>query len=1276
MRNIQAPVRRLFAVILVLAVVAFTSTAFAQLSGKGSIRGTVEDSTGAVVPNASVVATNNATNVKTARLASSAGDYDISPLDPGDYTLSVSAEGFEGFVQEHIHVNALEVANVDAHLAVGSAGTTVTVTEQPPALETTNATLGATMENEMYSALPIEMGSAGSPDQRRASDFVYLMPGVQGNETNGNATTNAGVVNGSGSRGAASAIYINGVPFTRTAGEGDPRFVWTAISVDAVDQFQVETNGYSALYEGQGVQNYTIKSGTNKYHGSIYDFNRNTAFDTWGFFAPALVNPYTETTPGVASTGHATKPTEHMNEFGIVLQGPIIHDKLFYFGQYGEYRFTQGPKPVFQTQPTAAMRTGDFSGVTSNGLAGGPAISIYDPRTTSCNIAGTICTRTQFGPTDPFGGVTANVIPLALQSTVAQNLQAFIPPNTNTLQTGNYLAGYKAGLTNWSTTHRVDYTINSKNTVSLIVAQGRQASSTPTSQTTAGRNVGPIPINFGQAFAPKTTVIILQDAYTITPHIVNQFSYGFARYNGPTINTDRGGTFGAAANGYGGLPAGQAQDSFPQVNFGTVGTDISTTLAGEPASRQIANSYALVDNVQWTKGKHIITIGAAIAWLQYQNQPDTTGTSPLTIALSSIETAQFSGCPAACTASPTSSTSSGQSYASFLTGAPDSVTATNNLLATENGARFRPISPYVQDTWKATSKLTIDAGIRWDYFPPYHEAFNKLSWLNTGATNPITGTLGTMAFAGSNATTGACNCTTNVNNWYKNFGPRLGIAYAVSSKTVIRASYGVMFTHGNGIGGGANSASGTGTLGFSAAPKISWLQTAAYGATTNPVLDAGFPGAPLSSGFLANLNSTVGTGFYNVGGVQGPNGTGVSYGDPYLGGRAPEYINWSIGFQHEITNSLTLTAAYVGSEGHFEQEDSMNGRGPNINQLNPVFLASTILGSKATPANVAAAVASAGVPAPNYNSTTFDPTQKVSQALLSFPQYGTIADTYGNYANSIYHGLQVSLNKRLSHGLTYMVNYTYSKSVDDGGTFRSGWDIPAAYNTSGRVLNHTRIERSESTSSQRQHLVATGVWALPIGSGRLGGGNVYTRNIFSGFKFSGIFQSYSGSPLALTSSSCGANPPGLTTGVAPPSEGTCLPSYNPAYTGKTGRLNGAWGQGITAATASAKSFLDPSAFIATVSTAAAPMYSNAARTAPYKINGPGNYQLDIALRRVFGLGFHNAKFTFDAELYNVTNHTQFALASNATQFGNGAYGTVGSQANNQREAQFSGRLEF
>ena len=211
------------------------------------------------------------------------------------------------------------------------------------------------MENDTYSALPIEMGAYGNPDQRRATDFAFLMPGVQGNNTSGNPTTNTGIVNGSGSRGAVSAVYVDGLPFVRAGGNGDPRYVWTAMSVDAIDQFQVQTSGYSAIYEGQGIQNYTVKQGGNKYHGSLYEFFRNTALDTWGFFGPVNLNPV---------TGKPLKPIEHSNEYGVDLSGPLVpfgkwRDKIFFFGNYSGFRYAS-ENPTQLTFPTPAQQAGNF----------------------------------------------------------------------------------------------------------------------------------------------------------------------------------------------------------------------------------------------------------------------------------------------------------------------------------------------------------------------------------------------------------------------------------------------------------------------------------------------------------------------------------------------------------------------------------------------------------------------------------------------------------------------------------------------------------------------------------------------------------------------------------------------------------------------------------------------------------------------------------------------------------------------------------------------------
>jgi hypothetical protein len=202
----------------------------------------------------------------------------------------------------------------------------------------------------MYSNLPLLMGQGGNNDQRRVTDFEYLMPGVQSNYTSNNSTDNSGIVNGSGPKGGVSEIYIDGVDLPEADQVGDPRFTWTAISVDAINQFQVQTAGYSAQYAGQGVENYSVKSGGDAYHGAVYEYLRNTLFDAWLFTnkVPTL-NSQGQTVPG------GIKPREIQNEFGIVLDGPINKNKMFVFGNYGQYRNQNGAKYAPFTIPTAAM---------------------------------------------------------------------------------------------------------------------------------------------------------------------------------------------------------------------------------------------------------------------------------------------------------------------------------------------------------------------------------------------------------------------------------------------------------------------------------------------------------------------------------------------------------------------------------------------------------------------------------------------------------------------------------------------------------------------------------------------------------------------------------------------------------------------------------------------------------------------------------------------------------------------------------------------------------
>ncbi|WP_188758982.1 TonB-dependent receptor [Edaphobacter acidisoli] len=1227
------------AAVLAAVVMFFTLPAKAQLAGKGAINGVVTDPTGAVVSNATIVVTSTTRGTSVTAKSNNSGDYSVSPLDADIYTVTVTAQGFQQIKQENVHVNSLEVATVNISLQVGTESQSVTVSSAPPALETSNATLGATMEQEMYSALPIQMGAYGQPDQRRATDFALLMPGVQGNETNGNATTNTGVVNGSGSRGAASAVYINGIPFTQASGEGDPRFVWTAISVDAVNQFQVQTSGYSALYEGQGVQNYTVKQGGNKYHGAVYEYFRNTALDTWGFFQA--------TSP---VTGLPIKPVEHQNEYGIALSGPLVplgswKDKLFFFGNYNGFRYASA-KPTAVSFPTVAQQNGDFSAAGAN---------IYDPSTqascTANSTTGPCRYQYGFGPgsgSGPAGNPVVigpkNVIPAGEFSQIALKMQSYIPTLANQNPQNNYIAANPSGLSNWSTTDRIDYMLSSKNTLTMTAAIGRQGSSVPVGQTTAGRNTAGLPYNYSQAYAPKTAVGIIEDTHVFSPNVVNQFKYGFARYNGPTINADQNAAYAASVMGITNLPAGQAQEAFPITTFS--GTNAPTQWAGTTASAAIANSYTLLDNVQWVKGNHSVTIGGQIAWLQYQTLSANSGVTPLTLANAVTETAAIT--PSSNSSPKYAATSgTGLAYASFLVGQIDKASFTQYLVP-EYGARFRAISPYIQDDWKVNSRLTVNLGLRYDFYPSYREAHNNVSFFNPTLTNPITNLPGAIQYGGTGANT--CNCSTPVNNFYKNIGPRIGLAFQSDPKTVWRASYGVMYTHGNGVGGAANSRTGTGTLGFSAAPSFS---ANGFLLSTAP-LGPGQTAIPSFSPALGRASGNgYGTGYTTVSGYTGTP-SGVGYADPYLGGRAPQYINWSFGFQHQWTSSFTSSINYVGSEGHFLVTDGGNPRGYWSNQLDPKYLSLNSNLSLTGSSRDAYCIANSLPCAP---AGLFTSSQSLGSELKPFPFYG-VSDTYGNVANSIYHGLQVSLMKAPSHGLTFMLNYTWSRGIDDGGTFRTGYDIPAQFAMDGKFHKADSIERTVSTSNQPHHVVLTAVWDMPFGKTILAS-NEWQRAVFGGFKFSGIFQANSGSPLALTGSACGTNP----------AQSTCEPSYNPAFSGKA-RINGAWGDGVTAANTKIN-FIDPNTFIQTP----AYMFGDAPRTAPYNIYGPGNYDVDISLRRSFALHLSEAsRLSLQADMYNVTNHTQFGGIG--TTFGSSNFGQVSNQTNQSRDVQLSGRLEF
>jgi hypothetical protein len=1303
----------------------------AQTAGEGTISGTVTDGTGAVIASAKVIAINTATNIRTERTTSSAGLYMISPLPPGVYSVEVVATGFKGFKQENLIVNALGVAALNATLTIGQATETIVVNAAPPALDTDNATLGTTIENSTYSNLPILMSTITFA-QRDPTAFASLTSGTQASTS----SLRAAIVGGMGNN--LQQIYLDGIPAETVNQQADTRLVGLNVDVDAVDQFQVVTSIPPVEYSGAGALNFTMKSGGLKYHGQASDYIRNTIFDAWSFtnkWVPSLGSTLAQCIASPNRSLCQAKPYEHQNELSLSAGGkvPFTRDKLFFFLAYDKYT-GNGPgsgSPAFITVPTTLMRSGDFTELNGNigsGQSGtgsnNPAI-IYDPRSNSC--VGNACTRM------PFQGLkngvpTFNVIPTAYISPISQNLQSFLPaPSTSTAISNNYIGTRISGNSNHLTDYRVDYDWNSRHRISTLGAIGVNHF-----LNNYGAPFLPLPYVGGDLASVYPKQFVIEDAYTFTPRIVNQFKYGYTRfYMNIQDATDGIAAYGAPAMGITNLPApaGQASSDFPNVTFGTNPTGISSNAlqgwkSGASAATTITtpSTFALVDNVQWLKGKHALTFGGMYLFLQVHNTGTRGPTGILTLPYSAVTTANY--VPNSNTLATTNTLTSGvgYGYASFLLGAVGGTPSVGlNPLVQQIDSRYKAFAPYVSDSWKVTSKLTLDLGLRWDYMQPYHELKNHFTFMNPDIVNPSTLTPGALQFAGNGSSPAFCNCRTPVHTDYKNFGPRIGVAYSIDEKTVIRAGVAIVYSFGGGTGGGrTNGGGGLGagqslgytttasattpevTSGVGAAPAF-WLNTQAgyLGSAASSALGLTYPPTPTDAQLSSQGNLNAGNYLSNGKVVTAAS---LAYEDPIKSGLPTEFTVYNFGMERSLTRNLTVSVNYAGNQAHhvFEVGAGGNPRGYWTNQLDPAYLPilsgvtdttglKPILTAPATLANVAKARTSSGLalPMPGGDAGFFvaaatafpsNSSLTLAQALVAFPQYSGVSDGWGsNVQNFSYNSLQLTLNQRLNHGLTFNLNYTYSKNIGDDGTFRSGYNIPAAALDGGtHDWKQNRIDRSWTTISQPQVLNIYGVYQLPFGKGgHFGGDSMLTRAILGGWQISSIYQYASGTPMAVISSSC--------TGQAANS-GQCMPSI--ATGARNARINGSFGtssNGTTFSNLNLIKYVDPNAFVMPQDLSAVPgtthqfKLGNAPRTAPLTLRNPGVQNVNAAIKRSFPL-HEQVSLTIEADCSNVWNKVQFSAPNVAWSTSAGvatnAFGQIGGIANQPRSWQFAGHVNF
>jgi hypothetical protein len=1154
-----------FVSLLVCAFALFTPPrTLAQIGGAGSIQGVITDTTGAMLPGATVTATNVATGVKTERQTTSAGFYVLSPLPPGEYKITVTASGFRQLEQDKVVVDALSTVGLNLTLQVGATNETVTITSAPAQLNTTDARLGTTIRNELYTNLPLAMGTAvaGSgigQGPRNPGAFIFLLPGVsEGNRW--------GTINGA--QGFSKDVFIEGVPITDPIQQGEGRTISLGVSVEAVEQFQVETSGTGVEFNGQGSENYTIKSGTNRFHGSGFEYLRNTVLDARGFFP-------------------AVRPVEHQNEFGGTIGGPILKNKLFFFFSYDGWRYRVTSPTQFATVPTLKMRQGDFSEL---------PVAIYDPLTTVSVTGG--FARTAF---------PGNIIPANRISAISKAYQSLLPAPTNSGLQNNYLGSVPVAYNNDSFNTKVDYNLTASHRVSGIYTHGKRSQPGPYRETSSAtpQTVLPLPYTSTRLVTEIPTVVQAKHNWTLSSNLVNQANFSFNHFFVPITNATSDGKW-STKSGLKGLPAGDASDAFLEAAF--AGPNAPSGWRGTDARDFEDNNYnyTFQDSLLWVKNKHSFKFG-----FQYQHTSDHVKTndtgSLLTTNFNNLQTAGFN---------PTGGllSGTGNAYASYLLGALNSATVNEDSVVL-TVAQFSSYAWWVADDYKVNSRLTVNLGLRHDIMLPYKEAGDHFTYLDPTLPNPAAGGRpGVLRFGGHDAPAAiSCNCSQIVNTYYKAFGPRVGFAYALNDKTVLRGGYGMMYSRSGAVGGRDGARIGTGLTGINAnAPIVS------PNGSFIPALfwENGIP--PYAKGPI--YDQTYQTGFNGTG-----TGGTVTYADPFS--QPPRYQNWNLSVQRSLTQSLVVTAAYVGSNG---KQLRGGGRGPWSNQMDPKYLVlGNLLTQNATPANLTAAAAI--VPGISLPFPTFVGT--IAQALRPFPQYNGVTDVYGNVGQSNYNALQLSVQQRLSRGLTFNLNYTRSKAL---GTING--------NRSAYIQ-----EKHLSTTDQPNLLNAFYSYELPFGKGRMfNPENKVARAVVSGWQLSGITRFASGTPLGPFTTNCNV-----------PQAGTCWASYNPAFTGDV-KLKG---DGGVTPFINVNAFISPPAFT----------YGNTPATGAYGLRNPHFFNQDLSLSRNFQI-LENLRFVFGADSFNLFNNVR--LGSINTNITNANFGKAAAQTNLPRVFQFKLRVEF
>jgi hypothetical protein len=1153
----------------------------------GSISGMITDPSGAVIPAAVLTLTATGTGAVARVTSGPDGHYSFPNLAEGTYALKVSAKGFNDYLQTGIVVHLSQLIRQDVTMQLGqTVQTVVEVKANASPLNYQTPEVKGQVSREQINDLPLEVIGA----QRNAADFAALNAGVSPptpNDQNiytsrfngAQSMTDEGVTDG--------VSVVEGV----MSQSGLVSLQAWPIAPEAVGEVSVLTSNFDVQYgsSSAAVTTMSTKAGQHDFHGGLYEFLRNTDLNARQF-------------------GVSTRPENIQNDFGAFVGGRLKlpgfwsnRKKSYFFVDFEGYRSRGGATKPILTVPTDKERAGDFSDWPN---------PIYDPDTTQAVVSGgvTTYTRKQFMGCN---GNTPNVIcpsdPRLLASWAPKWLQYVPHPNLPGL-TANYESPYAiigsswgANTDQWTIRGDMYYRENDH-----IFVTDHYQGSLPHQQWAFPRQIDTTTARIpNYEDAPR-----LNWDHTLKPNLLNHFAFGF-------LDLPTGGV--GSSDIYAGtmpqIPGVFAHDQTPVIGFSEYSTYGNN---GDFFSKR--PTYIWNDMMTWVRGKHTLHFGGEYRRLGEIQQYESNDSG--TFNFSDLNTGLL-GVP------------SGNSFASFLLGDVSSASAT---FYTVSGVRPRgdAWALFIGDNWRATPKLTVNLGIRWDVNRADVEVKDRTSFFDPVGLNPGAGNLpGRLAFAGTKWGDASFGRRSPEVNYFKAIGPRVGFAYSLTPKTVVRAGYGIFFEQAfyPGWNGGISSD------GFNASPSFS------------SSLGGLEPAFLLQNGFPQNFAHPpiISSSFDN--GQYAPNYR------PFDANRLPYTQQWDLVVEHQFTPNFYINVMYVGNKGTRLLDETAP---PNA--LNPSLLA---MGNKLYDQFSPGQTTLDGVVAPyaGWAQQMVACPPSVAQALLPFPQYcGNIYPLNENAGNSTFHSLQIKAERRVSNGVWMLVNYTLAKDLTDTDSIQPATEF--WYGLAGVISPYERKRnKGYSAGDNPQYITLSATYELPFGAGKrflnIGG---IVNGVLGGWQAATIFHANAGWPLWFRAASC--NIPGQFAE-------SCMPGIKPGakvFAQNPGSFDPGKGPLLNQA-----AFESPTDFNF--------YQGNGTRMTSLRVFPDRNQ--DFALRKNIRIT-EKYTFQFRAEAFNIWNWHFFAPPSNVgtganpvdTNVGSATFGAWSGSTNFPRVFQFGAKLLF